>query len=217
MRRLGPEPVSQLQYAALGRSELIDGGQQPAAVGLGHRLVLGGRGGRGEQVAELRVAVVGDLRVERCGPAAGAAQALDLVELPAELGRQLVVARCRAEPRHQRALGDLELSHAIGDRDRQPYDPALVRERAPDRLSDPQRRVRREAEAAAVVELLDGAHEADRALLDQVLHRQRRVLALVALGDVDDEPQVGLDHVVLGREVAALHAARERLLLGGRE
>jgi hypothetical protein len=71
--------------------------------------------------------------------------------------------------------------------------------------------------AASVVELLDGAHEPDRALLDQVGQRQPGVLALVALGDMDDEPQVRLDHVVLGRHVAALDAAGERLLLRRRQ
>jgi len=71
--------------------------------------------------------------------------------------------------------------------------------------------------AAPVVELLDRAHEADRALLDQVRQRHPRVLALVALGEVHDEPQVGLDHVVLRGEVAALDPAGEGLLLGGCE
>ena len=41
------------------------------------------------------------------------------------------------------------------------------------------------------------------------------VLALEALGEVDDEAQVGLDHAVLGLEVAALDAASELELLGG--
>ena len=47
--------------------------------------------------------------------------------------------------------------------------------------------------------------------------RQPGVLALVALGDVHDEPQVGLDHVVLGGQVAALDAAGQVLLLSRRE
>jgi hypothetical protein len=66
-----------------------------------------------------------------------------------------------------------------------------------------------------VVELLHRAHEPDRALLDEVGEREAVLVALVALGDVDDEAQVRLDHPVLGGEVAALDAAREPDLLGG--
>jgi hypothetical protein len=115
------------------------------------------------------------------------------------------------------ALGDLQAADLVGDRDRQPHHAALVCDRAADGLADPQRRVSRKAVPAAVVELLDGAHEPDRALLDEVGQRQPRVLALVALGDVHDEAQVGLDHVVFRGHVAALDAACEHLLLGRRE
>ena len=43
------------------------------------------------------------------------------------------------------------------------------------------------------------------------------VLALEALGDVDDEAQVRLDHAVLRGEVPALDAARQAQLLVRRE
>ncbi len=92
---------------------------------------------------------------------------------------------------------------------------ALVGERARDRLADPPRRVGRELVAAPVVELLGGAHEADRPLLDQV--EERQALVAVVLGDRDDEPQVGLDHVLLGAVVAALDALGELDLLGRRQ
>ena len=103
------------------------------------------------------------------------------------------------------ALADL-----LGQADRA----ALVADRAADRLADPDRRVGAEAVALAVVELLDGADEPERALLDQVGEREPVAGALEALGDVDDEPQVGLDHALLGGEVAALDPAREAQLLG---
>ena len=80
-----------------------------------------------------------------------------------------------------------------------------------DRLADPPRRVGGEAVAAAPVELLDGADEAEDALLDQV--EQRQLGALVLLGDRDDQPQVGVDHPVLGVEVAALDPLGELDLL----
>ncbi len=87
-----------------------------------------------------------------------------------------------------------------------------VRERPGDRLADPPGRVRRELEALAVVELLGGAYEPDRPLLDQV--EERQPLVPVALRDRDDEAQVRLDHLLLGTVVAALDALGELDLLG---
>ena len=88
---------------------------------------------------------------------------------------------------------------------------ALVGQRAGDGLADPPGGVGRELVAAAVVELLDRAHEADRALLDQV--EERQALLAVVLRDRDDEPDVGLDHVALGAHVAALDALGQLDLL----
>ena len=68
---------------------------------------------------------------------------------------------------------------------------------------------------AAPVELLDGAHEPERALLDEV--EERQAAAAVALGDRDDEAQVGLDHLLLRGLVAELDALGEADLVGGRE
>src|SRR3712207_1515255 len=84
---------------------------------------------------------------------------------------------------------------------------------AGDRLADPPGRVRRELVAAPVVELLDRADQAERALLDQV--EEREPAAEVALRDRDDKAQVGLDHVLLRGHVATLDPLRELDLLGG--
>ena len=67
---------------------------------------------------------------------------------------------------------------------------------AGDRLPDPPGRVRRELEALGVVELLHRADQAEVALLDQV--QERQPVAGVALGQRDDQPQVGLQQVLLG-------------------
>jgi len=93
-----------------------------------------------------------------------------------------------------------------------------------------------------VVGLLDGAHEADITLLDQV--EQRQAVADILLGDADHQPQIRLDQLaarrlavgdggregraqlraeVLGRGqparrgVAALHPHGQFDLLGGAE
>ena len=87
----------------------------------------------------------------------------------------------------------------------------LVGERARDRLTDPPGRVRRELEAAPPVELLHGADQAERALLDEI--EERQALVAVVLRDRDDEPEVRLDHLGLRRGVAALDPLRERHLL----
>src|SRR4029079_2473775 len=113
------------------------------------------------------------------------------------------------------ALGADDLVQLLDDVDRHPDRPCLVRERAGYRLADPPRRVRRELEAFAVVELLRRADEADRALLDQI--EERQALVAVLLRDRDDEAQVRLDHLLLRAVVAALDALRELDLLGGRE
>ena len=96
------------------------------------------------------------------------------------------------------------LHHVHRDADRA----RLVGDRARHRLADPPGRVGRELVAAPVVELLDGADQPERTLLDQV--QERQAAAEVALGDRDDQPQVGLDHVLLGGHVAALDALGER-------
>ena len=102
------------------------------------------------------------------------------------------------------------LDHVDRDADRA----RLVGDRARDGLADPPGRVRRELVAAPVVELLDGADQPERSLLDEV--QERQAAAEVALGDRHDEPQVGLDHVLLGRHVAALDALGEPDLLARR-
>src|SRR3712207_5339946 len=114
------------------------------------------------------------------------------------------------------ALGTADLVQLLDDVDRDPDRARLVGQRAGDRLPDPPRRVGRELEALAVVELLRRANQPERALLDEV--EERESLVAVVLRDGDDEPQVGLDHLLLGVEIAALDPAREvDLLLGGEE
>ena len=83
------------------------------------------------------------------------------------------------------------------------------------RLSDPPGGVGAELEAPAVVELLDRPDEAQVALLDQV--EEGQAAAHVALGDGDDQAQVGLDQSALGLHVVALDALGEGHLFGGGE
>ena len=125
-------------------------------------------------------------------------------------------ARLAAEPLDELALDvdDLVqlLDHVHRDADRA----RLVGDRARDRLPDPPGRVGRELVALAVVELLDRADQAERALLDQV--EEREPAAQVALRDRDDEAEVRLDHLRLRGHVAALDPLRQvDLLVGGEQ
>ena len=147
------------------------------------------------------------------------ARALDRVDLlgvdPRDLG-DLVGGGLAAQLGDELALGAADLVELLDDVHRDADRARLVGERAGDRLADPPGRVGRELEALAVVELLRRAHEAERALLDQV--EERQALVAVVLRDRDDEAQVRLDHLLLRVEVAALDALREvDLLLGGEQ
>ena len=131
---------------------------------------------------------------------------------PGRLG-ELLLRRLAAELDLEPARGAAELLLPLDDVDRHADRARVVRDGALHRLADPPGRVRRELVAAAPVELLDGAVQAERALLDQV--EEGDAEPAVALGDRDDEPQVRLDHAALGGQVAALDRLRERDLVGG--
>ena len=129
------------------------------------------------------------------------------VEVVRDLGSRRLAAELGAEL----PLGADDLVQLLDDVHGHPDRARLVGERARDRLADPPRRVGRELEALAVVELLGRADEADRALLDQI--EERQALVAVALRDRDDEAEVRLDHLLLRAVVAALDALRELDLL----
>ncbi len=83
----------------------------------------------------------------------------------------------------------------------------MIRNGALNRLADPPRRVRRELVATAPVELLDGAVEAERSLLNQI--EERHAQAAIALCDRDDKAEVRLDHAPFCKQVTALDRFRE--------
>src|ERR687896_983719 len=107
-------------------------------------------------------------------------------------------------------LPDL-LGHVHGDAD----GAALVRHRALYCLPYPPRGVRREPEAPVTVELLDGLHQADVALLDQVLEGQP--VAPILFGHRYHEPEVLLDKPLPGPPVAGLGPQAEIYLLPVRQ
>ena len=138
----------------------------------------------GDEIADDCVVVLADRRVERRG-AGDSAHLAGLLEREVRLDGDLVERRLAAELGPELALGAVQLVDALDDVHRHPDHPRLVGERPRDRLADPPGGVRRELEASAPVELLDGADQAQRPLLDQI--EERQALVAVVLRDRDDQ------------------------------
>ena len=171
-----------------------------------------------DEVAELGVLVVADGLVQADQVPPVLEQLGHPLRGDVELPPQLLLGRVAAELLVQDPPGALQLVDLLDQVDRQPDGPALVGHRPGDRLPDPPRRVRRELEALGVVELLHRPDQAEVALLDQV--QERQPVAGVALGQRDDQPQVGLQQVLLGPAAVGGQrlqvAALGRGQLGGR-
>src|SRR4051812_30132506 len=204
-RVLPAQAVAQLEDAALAIAEVLQRlAQRLLGENLGGALVRRLGALVGDELAELRLLLIADRLLERDRRLRGALDRLDLLRLdPRDLG-DLVGGGLAPELGDELALGPADLVELLddvhGDADR----PGLVGQGARDRLANPPGRVRRELEALAVVELLRRTDEAERSLLDQV--QERQALVAVVLGDRDDEPEIRLDHLLLGIEVAALDA-----------
>src|SRR5215213_2038583 len=132
-----------------------------------------------EKVAERRVALGADRLVEARDRTRRLTHLAHLLQRQLRLFRDLLLRRRAPELRRQLALRARDLRLALDDVHGDPDRPRLVRDTALNRLADPPRRVRRELEPAAPVELLDSADQPDDALLDQV--EQREPVPLVLL------------------------------------
>src|SRR5215475_6230144 len=192
-RLLAVEPVAHLEDLLLPRREraqyLL---QRVAAERLLGRLLGKRRRLVGQEMPELGLLVVADGLLQRDRQLRAAPDLFDLVGAQVELAPDLERGRLAAELASELPLGAHDLVQLLDDVHGHPDRPRLVRESPGDRLADPPRRVRRELEPLAVVELLGGADEADRPLLDQI--EERQPLIAVALRDRDDETKVRLDH-----------------------
>ena len=97
--------------------------------------------------------------------------------------------------------------------DRQADRLALVGQSALDRLLDPPGGVGAELAALGGIETLDGLHQADVALGNEVEQRQAEIRVIVR--DLDHEPQVGADHQGARLAVALLDFRGQLDLLVG--
>ena len=128
----------------------------------------------------------------------------------AELGQRGGPAQLQLEAR----LGLLHPGQRVTGVYGQPDGAPRVGDAPGDGLADPPGGVRGELETLAPVELLDGVHEAEVPLLDQV--QQGQAGRLVLLGDRHDQPEVRLHERLLGL-LAFHHGPPELALLGGRD
>ena len=175
---------------------------------------LEGRLGRPvlDHVAQLGVAVLPQRLGERQGLGGEAERLGDLVLRHLHLGGQLGQRGGTAVLQLEAGAGLLQAGEGVARVHGQADGAPGVGDAAGDGLTDPPRGVGRELEALAPVELLDGVHEAEVALLDEVEEGQAG--GLVLLGDRDDQAQVGLDEGALG--VLTLADGLAQLALAGR-
>src|SRR5215218_8791827 len=141
----------------------------------------------------------------------GAHREAHLVGVPVQAPGDLFVCGLAFDLQGQLAHGTADLPDLLGHVHGDAYSAALVRHRALHGLPYPPSGVRGEPEASIRVELLHGLHQADVALLDQVLERQP--VTPVLFGNADDQPEVLLDKPLPGPPVSSLGPQAEVYLL----
>ena len=168
-----------------------------------------------KEVSELTIAVLADRLVQGDRRLDCAERLLDVLLLVAAHGGELFTGRLAAMLDLELATQTGQLRTPLVNMGRNADGSRLIGDRALAGLPDPPGRIRRELEALAPVELLDRTVESDDALLDEVAKRDPA--SAIALRDVNDEAQVGVDHALLRLPVAALDALGERDLLRRRQ
>src|SRR3569832_2089684 len=149
-----------------------------------------------DEVAQVAVFLVADGGFEADGLLGDLQYLAHLLQRHGQLFGQLFRGRLAADRVQHLARGADDLVDRLDHVHRDTDGARLVSDRAGDRLTDPPGGVGRELVAAAVLKLIDGLHQSDVALLDQVQELQAAVG--VFLGDGDHQAQVRLDHFLLG-------------------
>src|SRR6266545_4469375 len=161
-----------------------------------------------DEIAEVAVFLLADRRLQRDRLLRDLEDLAHLVDRHLHLGRDLFRRRLASQLLHELAGGADQLvdrlDHVHRDADRT----GLVRDGSGNRLADPPRRVRGELVAPAILELVDRLHQTDVPLLDQVEELEPSIR--IFLRDRDHQPEVGLDHLLLGDGRLALALLDDR-------
>ena len=167
-----------------------------------------------DEVAQLGILFLADRGLQRHGLLRDLLDLADAVGTHVHLGTDLLGGRVATQVLEKLTLHADELvdglDHVHGNTD----GTGLVGDSTCDGLTDPPRGVRGELKALLVVELLDGADQTEVALLDQV--QEQHAATDVALGDGDDQTQVGADERLLGLETHVLDTGQATHLGAGK-
>src|SRR5215207_9528814 len=169
-----------------------------------------------DEVAELRSGLLAGYRLIQARRVRHRAhREAHLVGVPVKTPGDLFLGGLAFDLQGQLAHGAADLPDLLRHVHGNPDGTALVRHSPLHGLTDPPRGVSGEPEASIRVELLYGLHQADVALLDQVLEGQP--VAPVLFGDADHEPEVLLYKPLPGSPVSGLGPQAEVYLLLVRE
>ena len=130
--------------------------------------------------------------------------------------RQLLISRLASEFLLQLEREATHLCDLVDQMDRETDGLGLVGQSAFDGLFDPPRAVGRKFTALRGIKPLDRLHQPNVALADQV--QQRQSVTFVIMGDLNHQPEVGLDHLLTRLLVALFDPGSQfDLLIGGEE
>ena len=123
----------------------------------------------------------------------------------------LVVSRGPAQSIGQHRRRSPPLGEQADHVRRQPDRFPCIHHRPTDRLLDPVTRVGAETSLHHAVKSFDSTHQSQIPFFDQIL--QIQAFAQIATCDIDDQPQVGFDHVLACDGITHRHALGKRSLL----
>ena len=155
-----------------------------------------------DEITEMAVFLVTDRRFQRDRLLGDLHHLAHLLERHGELFGQFFRRRLTTDLVQHLTAGADDLVDRLDHVHRNTDGACLVRDGAGNGLADPPGGIGREFVTAAIFEFVDGLHQADIALLDEIQELQAAIG--VFLGDGDDETQIGLDHFLLGHASLAL-------------
>ena len=190
-----------------GREALEDFGGLLVEVQVDH--VLGGRdvGLVDDEVSQVGFILFANGGFERHGFLRDAHDAANPVDGQFHAFCQFVVSRFATQLLDHHPRGSDQLVDGLDHMNRNANGAGLIGDGAADRLANPPGGVGGKLVAAAVFKLFDGLHEADVAFLDEV--KELEATVVVALGDADDEAEIGFDELLASGIGLALEAHNE--------